>query len=61
VIILLSVIWTRGLTSGLKAAVTVFIVLTLLIGLAGHGIYRILQIARGYESPSAASSSLDSC
>jgi hypothetical protein len=55
--ILLSVVWTRNLTTGVKAAVTVFIVLTLLVGLARRGIYWMLHSARGPEISSTGSSS----
>ncbi|PQE25595.1 ankyrin repeat protein [Rutstroemia sp. NJR-2017a BBW] len=58
VTILLSVIWTRDLTTGVKAAVTVFIVLTLLVGLAARSIYWMLHPARSSDTSSSWSSSL---
>ncbi|PGH07632.1 hypothetical protein GX51_01641 [Blastomyces parvus] len=41
-VILLSVIWTRDLASGMKAAVTTFLVLLAMLGLAFRWIYRTL-------------------
>ncbi|KLJ07588.1 hypothetical protein EMPG_16946 [Blastomyces silverae] len=49
-VILLSVIWTRDLASGMKAAVTIFLVILTILGLAVRWIYRTLFSIPGFMS-----------
>ena len=50
--ILLSVIWTSHLASGIKAAVTVTIVLLAVVAGAAQGIYALISVARDVSSDS---------
>jgi hypothetical protein len=56
-IILLSVIWTRPISPGIRAAVTVFIVLIVILSAIGWGIYRLVSIARIGESSTSSDAS----
>ncbi|EEH10557.1 serine/threonine-protein kinase ripk4 [Histoplasma capsulatum G186AR] len=56
-VILLSVIWTRDLAPGMKAAVTVFIVLLTILALAVRSIYPLFNKLHANESISTYSSS----
>ncbi|KAL2386345.1 hypothetical protein RJZ90_000741 [Blastomyces dermatitidis] len=51
-VILLSVIWTRNLASGMKAAVTTFLVILTILGLAVRWIYRTLFSITSFVSDS---------
>lgn len=57
-IILLAIIWTRPVAPGLKAAVTVFIVLMFILSIISWGIYNLISIARLVNSSSSGSRSL---
>lgn len=58
VAVLLSVMWTRDLNSGLKAGVTVTFAFITMIGLIGQCIYWIVSAARMAVSSSGSSRSL---
>ena len=58
--VLLSLIWTSHLASGIKVAVTVTIVLLALLAIIGQGMYALITAAlyEGSSSGSGTSSSL---
>ncbi|OJD27330.1 hypothetical protein ACJ73_01282 [Blastomyces percursus] len=55
-VILLSVIWTRDLASGMKAAVTTFLVILAILGLAFRWVYRTLFSIRPFQSDASSDS-----
>ena len=52
----LAVIWTRPVAPGIKAAITVFVILVVVLGGISYGIFRLVSIARMSASSSGSSS-----